>query len=203
MTIDTIIQYLHTYGYYLIFLSLFFGIVGIPAPEESLLVFIGMASVANDLSLGFSMICAFIGTVVGMITAYIVGKMIGYGIVRKFGHLVGLTEERWTTVQKKYKKNIHRTIVFGFYLPGVRQINPYFAGAARVCFLRYIIYSFIGSAIWTVPYILAGYVVGSKMNLPPQYVSYFGLLLFALFIISIAFKFLQKKLYNRRGAKSV
>ena len=41
MNIETILHYIDIYGYLIIFLFLFFGIVGIPAPEESLLFLIG------------------------------------------------------------------------------------------------------------------------------------------------------------------
>ncbi|KHF27154.1 hypothetical protein LR68_04018 [Anoxybacillus sp. BCO1] len=39
MEANNILMYIQSHGYIVLFLSLFFGIVGIPAPEESLFVF--------------------------------------------------------------------------------------------------------------------------------------------------------------------
>ncbi|MBE1556085.1 DedA family protein [Sporosarcina limicola] len=197
MTIETIVHYLHMYGYVIIFLSLFFGIIGIPAPEESLLVLIGIACIPSELSLGYGVLSAFLGTFIGMIVAYLFGKQMGHSIVQKYGRFVGLTETRWMKVQEKYKKNIKRTVIFGLYLPGIRQINPYFAGATHVKFSTYLWCSFIGSILWTIPYIIGGYYLGSWFDIPLNYVSFFGFIFLFIFICSTLFKMVRKKIRNQ------
>lgn len=194
MTLETIAPYLSTFGYLIIFISLFLGIVGIPAPEESLLVLIGMLCIHSDLSLGFSIFSAFSGTLVGMIVAYFFGRQINPSIFQKYGVFVGLTEERWMKVQENYRKRVKRTIILGLYLPGIRQINPYFAGFARVKFHTYLICSVIGSLIWTIPYMIGSYYVGNLVEIPLQYVSLIGFLFLFLFACSLIVKFVKKKL---------
>lgn len=136
MNMDTVNQYLDAYGYGVIFIFLFFGIVGIPAPEESLLVLIGILSGQNEERLIYSILTAYAGTFVGMLTAYGAGRFFGPTVLR-YGRFLGLTKERWERVSNGYMERINRTIIGGLYIPGVRQINPYFAGLKRISFGRY------------------------------------------------------------------
>lgn len=191
MTIDTVIAYLSEYGSFIIILALFCGIIGIPAPEESFLVLIGVMSIHHDFSLANGIISALIGTIAGMIFAYIVGYFVGPKIVSKCGRFVGLTEARWLQAQSRYQSSFIKTIILGLFLPGLRQINPYFAGATRIKPALYMICSCIGSVLWVVTYILAGYLLGQWFDIPLEYVSYLGFILLFLFFITIFIKIIK------------
>lgn len=193
MTFDTVVGYLYEYGYIIVFLALFCGIVGIPAPEESFLVLIGLLCIHHEFSLMNAMLSAILGTFVGMMVAYGIGYFSGDLIVRKVGRFVGVTEERWLHAQRKYKQSYKRSIIFGFYLPGVRQINPYFAGATKVPTVIYVFCSFIGSVLWAIPYILVGNILGQWFDIPLSYVSLFGFFLLFLFILSVVLKTRKSK----------
>ncbi|MFJ8262511.1 DedA family protein [Rummeliibacillus sp. NPDC094406] len=193
MSIDTITQYIGSYGYLILFICLFFGIVGIPAPEESLLFLTGILISHHQLSMGPTIVISDLGAIVGMLTAYICGKYLGIPFVSKFGKYIGLTNERWSTIENKYKKSAYKTITFGYYLPGIRQLSPYFAGVAKIPFLRFLLLSLLGSILWTVPFILAGYFTAETININPKYVPYFGVVLFVLFLIYLLIKKMVSK----------
>ncbi|WP_066065514.1 DedA family protein [Neobacillus soli] len=193
MNIDTLVNYITLYGYFVIFLFLFFGIVGIPAPEESLLFLIGVLSVHHKLSLGLALLSASLGAFVGMLTAYICGKYVGYPFIKRYGKYVGITTERWEKVSNKYTKNVRKTIVFGFYLPGIRQISPYFSGINKIPFRRFFVLSLLGTLLWTFPFILAGYFAGKVFNINPDYVPYVGIVLLFLFFGYVIIKYIKGK----------
>ncbi|URT71340.1 DedA family protein [Cytobacillus firmus] len=194
MSTETIIEFISSYGYWIIFLFLFFGIVGIPAPEESLLFLIGVLIGNHRLSFAESAVCAEAGVLLGMLSAYWIGKKAGTSFLRKYGRYIGITEKRWNTAQKKYMEN-HRFMIFaGFYMPGIRQINPYLAGISQVPFHQYLLYSAAGSLSWVLPIIAAGYFAGSFFDINPEYVPYLGVLLLAVFVIYMLFKYAKNKL---------
>jgi len=200
MNVETIINYINIYGYVVIFLFLFFGIVGIPAPEESLLLLIGVLSIHEKLSLGLVMLCSILGAFVGMLTAYVVGKYIGSPFLKRYGKYVGITDERWEKVSENYTNNVRKTIVLGFYLPGIRQISPYFAGINKIPFRRFFVYSLLGTLFWTIPFILAGYYGGKLFHINPAYVPYLGIVFFIVFLIYVVIKFIlgkRRKKLNR------
>jgi len=198
MNIDTILHYIELYGYIIIFLFLFFGIVGIPAPEESLIFLIGVLIAQDKLSPVLSTACAIGGAVIGMLVAYIGGRFIGFPLIRKFGKYIGITTERWKKAEHKYKHNVHKTVLFGFYMPGIRQISPYFAGIAKVPIIRFSILSVLGSILWIFPFLLCGYFIGRSFNVDPEYVPYIGVLFLVLFIGYFLFQWIRKKRKKRK-----
>jgi len=200
MNTETLISYLDTYGYIIIFILLFFGIVGIPAPEESLLLLIGVLTVHQEISITLMLISGILGALTGMLTAYLCGKYIGSSIIIKFGKYVGLTEERWQKVEKKYTRNFKKSILIGFFIPGIRQIIPYFTGMAKYPLNLFILYSLIGSIIWIVPYVFLGYYAGAILNINPNYMPYIGLGFFSLFILLIIFNVIKILINKKRSA---
>ena len=196
MSIDTITQYIGSYGYIILFICLFFGIVGIPAPEESLLFLTGILISHNQLLMGPTIVLSELGAFVGMLTAYTCGKYLGKPFVSKFGKYIGLTNERWLNIETKYRSSAYKTITFGFYLPGIRQLSPYFAGIAKIPFLRFFLLSLVGSILWTVPFILIGYFTAETIYINPKYVPYFGVGLFVVFIIYLLVKAIISKKNN-------
>ncbi|WP_286231903.1 DedA family protein [Neobacillus mesonae] len=193
MNIDTLLHYINTYGYLMIFIFLFFGIIGIPAPEESLLFLIGLLIDQRSLTFLPAVLAAFFGAFTGMLSAYVVGKYIGSPFIHKYGKYVGITEERWFKVKNKYMRNVHKTIVFGFYMPGIRQISPYFAGINKISFLDFLLSSILGTVLWILPFILAGYYAGSAFNINPKYVPYLGLVLLLIFLTVVFVNFFKKR----------
>jgi membrane protein DedA with SNARE-associated domain len=193
MNIDTILHYIELYGYIIIFLSLFLGIVGIPAPEESLLFLVGVLIVQNKLTFGLATSCSILGALIGMMAAYVCGKFIGYPFIRKYGKYVGITNERWEKVKDKYTKNVHKAILLGFYMPGLRQISPYFAGITNIPFRKFFLFSLLGTVLWTVPFIVAGYYAGKVFNINPTYVPYLGFVFLIIFLLYLLIKYIKKK----------
>ncbi|PLS18416.1 DedA family protein [Bacillus sp. M6-12] len=193
MNIDMLLGYIDVYGYAIIFIFLFLGIVGIPAPEESLLFLIGVLAINHKLSFIGAAFFAWAGAFAGMAVAYVCGWYVGYPFIRKYGKFIGVTEERWLRAKEKYTGNVRKTILLGFYLPGLRQISPYFAGISRISFRTFILYSFLGSILWTFPFILGGYFAGSFFDINPKYVPYVGVVLLILFCLYSLIKYFQRK----------
>ncbi|MBT2665683.1 DedA family protein [Bacillus sp. ISL-4] len=193
MNIDTLLHFIDSYGYLIIFLFLFFGIVGVPAPEESLLFLIGVLAVQGKLSMGLAMLCAILGAFIGMLAAYACGKYVGYPFINKYGRFIGITSERWEKAKKNYTNNAQKTLVLGFYIPGIRQISPYFAGISSIPFRKYFLFSLLGTLLWTVPLIVAGYFVGDAFDVNPKYVPYLGVVFLIIFVLYVTIKYMKKR----------
>lgn len=83
MSAETFLSFIETYGYYAVFLALMVGMLGIlPVPEETSMVFIGFLVSRGNLSLGWSIVFAFLGTTSGMTAAYLIGRRLGTPIIK-------------------------------------------------------------------------------------------------------------------------
>ncbi|WP_341300915.1 DedA family protein [Lysinibacillus sp. FSL H8-0500] len=179
---DEVVQLLETYGYVLIIVSLFFGIVGIPAPEESLIFLVGLFVGYHRLSLGWSTVSTFVGVYAGLLVAYAIGRWLGYPFMKRFGKFIGLTERNLETVSKGYNRNALRTVIVGIFIPGVRQLSPYVAGVSRVPFKNYLLYAFLATLVWAIPFLLAGRILGSVFHVGPEVAPYIGIGIAIVFI---------------------
>ena len=193
MTIETILHYVDLYGYLIIFVLLFFGIIGVPAPEESLLFVIGILVGYQKLDLWLSIVVAVIGVWAGMIGAYYLGKRIGTPFFQRYGKYIGVTNNMIDKVKIYYMKNAYKAIFIGLYVPGLRQISPYFAGIVHVPNIRYFVMSLLASILWVVSYIVGGYYAGITFDVNPKYAPYVGVIVFVIFLMYILFKKLQPK----------
>ncbi|MEH7368884.1 DedA family protein [Priestia megaterium] len=196
MDLTIISQYIHSYGYIVILLVLFCGIVGIPAPEESFLILLGMFIAKHQLNLYESSLFAFLGVITGMLTAYGLGRYAGTPFFDKYGKYVGLTKEKIEAASGSYHKYGIWTILFGLYIPGLRQISPYMAGISRYPFLLYLLLSVVGSLVWVLSFLILGYYVGDRVHI--SYIIMGAVAFFVIYLL-IKRKRNRKRLERRDG----
>lgn len=185
-TVENVLNLIQQYGAIIIFICLFFGIVGIPAPEETLLFIIGIFIHSQKLNGVTSVMSAILGAFIGMTVAYGIGYYAGAPVFQKVVKRLKLNTSQVLAWQEKYQNNYKKALVVGFFIPGARQMNPYIAGLSHVPLLSYLFYSFIGTLVWTVPFITLGYVSGNLFHIPYQYLPLIGLgiaLLFGLYYL--------------------
>jgi membrane-associated protein len=180
MNLESIAPYIQNFGYLAVIVILFCGIVGIPAPEETFMLFIGVLCANHQLNYCFTLGSAFAGVMVGSITSYWIGKIIGKPLINKYGKYIKITPERWDKVEQKFRNHGSVSILFGFYVPGLRQFVPYIAGTSQYPFPYYLILTFLGSTIWVTTFITLGYFVGDRIN-------FVYLLIIAAFLLVVFF----------------
>lgn len=178
------LPYVQSYGYVTLFLFLFCGIVGIPAPEESLLFFVGLIVAKEQLLLWPSLASCWGGAMTGMVAAYGAGRWWGAPFMKKYGKYVGITDERWGRAQLWFRRYGKWGILFSCYAPGVRQICPYMAGVSRFPFRPFLLLAALGTAGWVAPLMFVGLLLGRHVHIPLVSFPLVGLALFLLFLLA-------------------
>ncbi|MGG1571916.1 DedA family protein [Fictibacillus sp. NRS-1165] len=191
MSLDSVIFYMQSYGHWIILIVLFCGIVGIPAPEESFMFLVGVLVAKGHFEFGTSLLYAFLGTFAGMLMSYWIGRKLGLPFIERYGKYIKVTPERWSMVEGRFHRHALTTLLFGFYLPGLRQLAPYIAGISCYSFYRYVLLSFAGSALWTTTFVSIGYFFGDQIKL--KYLPWIAAAALLLFLLTI----FRKKFANR------
>src|SRR5579884_3377216 len=91
---EFILDCISQYGYIAIFGLLMFGIVGVPVPDETLLVFCGYLISQGRLNPVTTLLTAVGGSVSGISCSYVIGRTLGLGFVHRYGRYLHLTQER-------------------------------------------------------------------------------------------------------------
>ncbi|MCL6445514.1 MAG: DedA family protein [Alicyclobacillus sp.] len=155
-----IVHMLHTYGYPGLFVALAMEYLFIPVPGETTLVTVGILwKQGYGLNLGWLLAATTLGTFVGSMFAYTVGRVLGRPFLERFGRYVRLTSERIDKADALFSKYTVPTLIFSRYIAGVRIIIPYIAGINKIPLSLYSLVMLVGSLLWTVTFILAGNVV--------------------------------------------
>lgn len=109
-----------------------------------------------------------------LILASVLGNLTGYWFGRQAGpSLYRRPDSRFfrrnylTIAEEFYRKHGAFALAAGFYLPVVRTFAPVIAGMIRLELNRFIWPTIVGSAIWVVSFVSAGYFIGSQPFLRP------------------------------------
>lgn len=193
MNVDYILSLIEQYGPLIIFICLFLGVVGIPAPEETLVVIIGILIHQHALPAISSISSAFLGVFCGFLFSYIVGRYAGTPLLYKITHFLRLSDVKVRAFQEKYEANYKRAILIGLYIPGARQINPYLAGISQISFIEYLIVSLIGTTIWVVPFMSIGFFTANVVTIKYEFLPLIGVCIGFIFILYFIIKRKSRK----------
>ena len=148
------------YGYIAVFFMLMLGIIGLPIPDEFVMVLIGYFTHIGTLSYTLSIIICFTGSLLGMVISYFIGKKAGRPIIDRFGKWIGLKEKRIVRVENWMGKYGSYSIIFGYFVPGIRHITCYFCGVSHMRLRSYILFAGIGAFLWCFIFITIGRFLG-------------------------------------------
>src|SRR5205814_10174304 len=90
MTEQAITQWVTNYGYFGIFFLLIFGIIGLPVPDEWLLVVSGDLAFKNVLGLFPTLAIAAMGSGGGLTVSYALGRTSRNYVVRRYGRWLSI-----------------------------------------------------------------------------------------------------------------
>ena len=135
MDLQTILNWVSNYGAPALAMLLMLGIVGLPVPDETLLVFSGYLIYRGTFHAPTIWIAAFLGSACGITLSYTIGRTLGMGFVHRCGPRFGATEERIEKVHRWYDGVGHWGLVFGYFIPGVRHFSALVAGTTKVSIL--------------------------------------------------------------------
>ena len=159
---ETIQDFIGQYGAYGVFAAMMFGIVGLPIPDETILVFCGYMISQKKMSLVSILTGGILGSFSGITLSYLLGRTIGYGLLHRYG--------RWIHVSDKMLDRIHGwfehmgawTLTFGYYIAGVRHFTAFVAGASKLEYHRFALFAYSGAIVWVATFVLLGNYLGEN-----------------------------------------
>src|ERR1700756_4060452 len=164
MTEQAVVQWVNDYGYFGIFFLLIFGIIGLPVPDEWLLVISGYLAFKNVLGFAPTLAVAALGSAGGLTMSYVLGRTSSGFLIRRYGHWFSIDDEKIRRTQEWFQNLGRWVLVVGPFIPGVRNLMGYIAGASRLSFHVFARFAYLGAFISSVSFVTFGYVVGQHVN---------------------------------------
>lgn len=164
MTEAAVLQWITDYGYGGIFFLLIFGIVGLPIPDECLLVLSGYLAFKEVLGIFPTLAIAAVGTAGGLTVSYALGRGSSDYMVRRYGRWLSIDDEKILRVQQWFQHLGCWVLIVGPFIPGVRNLMGYIAGASKLRMRTFMRFAYLGALISSSTFVAFGYFVGRHVN---------------------------------------
>ncbi|MFN3852332.1 MAG: VTT domain-containing protein [Spirosomataceae bacterium] len=200
--LDTLSTFLNNYEsltYGLLFLIIFVetGLIVMPLlPGDSLLFAVGLlASTTGKLDVSFVIPLLIFAALLGDNVNYFVGSKFSE-FIKSRDKILFLKREYITQTEEYYNKYGGRTVILARFIPIVRTIAPFVAGAGSMKYRTYITFCIVGAIIWVTTITLLGYFLGSndwvKANFEKVVLGIVFVSVLPMIIKLIQVKFLKK-----------
>jgi membrane protein DedA with SNARE-associated domain len=165
---DWILNFIERGGYLAVALLMLLENVFPPIPSEVVMPVAGIVAGRGELNIALVIVFGLIGAVAGQLLWFWLGWRVGEEGVKKLARRHG----RWLTVSPQdvdkadgwFDEHGHKAVLFGRLVPGVRTLISLPAGLSEMSLRRFIIYSTIGSGVWTAALGFAGYALGERSD---------------------------------------
>lgn len=157
-------EWVAQYGYAGIFALLMLGIVGLPVPDETLLTFAGYLVWRGRLHFAPALGAALAGSMCGITLSYVLGRLTGYFLVERYGAKLHIRMERVHQVHDWFHRLGRLTLTFGYFVPGVRHLTAYVAGASELEAPVFALFAYPGALLWSTTFLALGYFLGDQWN---------------------------------------
>ncbi len=175
------------------------GIVGLPVPDETLLMFCGYLIWRGRLHPVATFCAGLGGSACGISLSYFLGRTFGHRVANRYGKYVGLTSERLERVHRWFDRMGSWLLAAGYFIPGVRHCSALVAGMSELRYLTFALFAYSGAALWVASFLSLGFLVGENWQQASALVDRYALLLSigAVFLVA-AWWIIRKKWEDRQ-----
>lgn len=137
-----------------------------PIPSELVMPFAGFLAGRGELNFVGVFLAGVLGAVLGALLLYYLGMWAGDAVIRRFiaryGRWLTLSEADYDRALRFFSRYGEWVVFFGRCIPIVRSLISLPAGAERMPIPRFLLFTVLGSAIWTGLLTYAGMILGEN-----------------------------------------
>lgn len=152
-------QLIEHWGYLAIFVFVILGNLGIPVPEESILILAGYLVWQGDLRLPLVLIVGILSAVAGDNLGYWIGRRFGQATVERYGRWVRLTPARLDATRRFVTRYGSFGVFAARFIAGLRFLAGPLAGSTGLPPLAFITANTLGALLYVPTMVAAGYGV--------------------------------------------
>ena len=193
-----IIQDYGVWTYLILFLIVFCetGLVVTPfLPGDSLLFAAGAFAALGAFHVEQLWIVLSSAAILGDSTNYWIGRFVG---PRVFHYEISklLNKKYLDSTHAFYERHGGKTVIIARFMPIIRTFAPFVAGIGAMKYLRFLMFSALGTVLWISTFVFAGYFFGNI----PFVKNNFTMVIMAIIVLSVApaiIHFVRSKLQSK------
>ena len=188
-------------AYLIICFAMFLENIIPPIPSEIIMPLGGFFVYQGILNFYVLVIFGLLGTVLGALPWYYLGKLLNekklVNFVESKGKFLGITPTDLNKSKLWFDKYGVSLVFWGRLIPGIRTLISVPAGIELMPLRKFLLWTSLGSLIWVILLSLLGYIFGENYGIIETYIDKFKIFLKPLLIIFLVF-FILKYLKNKK-----
>ena len=169
---DFILNLIGNFGYFGMFIGMVLEAVIIVIPSELILATGGILAAKKIFTFWGSFLIGLLGSVFCAIVIYLMGYFGGRPFIKKYGKYFFMKEEDILKSDSWFNKYGMLSALIARNFPIVRTLISLPIGITKQPFIKFIIYTTIGSIPWTLAFVYVGYTLGENWIILSTYVGY-------------------------------
>ncbi len=163
---EWILQVMSELGYVGIVLLMFLENVFPPIPSELIMPAAGFAAARGELSLVGVIAAGSLGSVLGAIVLYGLGRMLHeqrlIALTDRYGKWLLVSSDDIRKADDWFDRHGNKIVFFGRLIPAIRSLLSIPAGMSGMPFGQFLLYTSLGTTLWSGLLALAGYQLGNN-----------------------------------------
>ena len=198
MDIDSIIVLIKEYGYVGLFFWLWLGGLGMPVPNEVIVMTVGFSTARGILLPIQTFIITYMGIIASVTTSYSVGRFLGKPLVSRLQRRKRANRhiEKALSLIEKYHSF---SLFISYFIPGVRNVMPFLFGFSKLPFRNLVLYSYSAVFLFISIFFTLGYLFGDQIEQIYRYDKESLVIISALFFVVITVRIVVRKKSNMKS----
>ena len=194
---DFVINLISNYGYFGMFLGMVLEAVIIAIPSELILATGGILASKGIFTFWGAFLTGLLGSIFCAIVIYFMGYFGGEAFIKKYGKYFFMKAEDLEKSDSWFNKYGMLGALIGRNFPIIRTLISLPIGILHLSFIKFIIYTTIGSIPWTLTFVYVGYTLGDNWIILSTYINYLKIPIIII-ILFIVIKNIIKKINTRK-----
>ncbi|WP_342384289.1 DedA family protein [Agrococcus sp. KRD186] len=173
-----------------------------PIPSEIILPLAGFSAAQGSFSVAEAIIWTTIGSVVGALLLYLLGRWLGHDRLSRIAAKMPLV--RASDIDKTtawFAKHGWKTVLFGRFLPIFRSLISIPAGIEKMPVLLFLGLTALGSAIWNTIFIMIGVTLGMNYHVIEPYMEWLQWFVIGAVVLVVVIWATRRILQNKAEGK--
>ncbi|PIN90963.1 DedA family protein [Candidatus Pacearchaeota archaeon CG10_big_fil_rev_8_21_14_0_10_34_76] len=184
-----ILETANALGYLGVFLLMTIESSFIPFPSEAILIPAGAVVAQGNMSFLGVLAVSILGSILGATINYTLALYLGRStinlLIKKYGKILFLNTEKLAYSDRFFTKHGKITTLVGRLIPIVRQLISLPAGFSKMPLAGFIIFTALGSGIWSIILISLGYFIGDNLEMIRQNITLITAIVVMMCLVTI------------------
>jgi membrane-associated protein len=196
MELDSVVEFIRQNGYLALFLSFYICLLGLPVPNEVLVMTGGWLTATEYFQPVITFFIIYLTVILNATILYLIGRFTGERFLPKFKKY-----RKLDTHLKRAMNLIHRygplAASVCYLLPIVRHVIPFLSGSLQYSYFTFARYSYLAGFFWTLCLFLTGRFFSEKLDIIGKNLELLGAGFLVVLVLGIIIRLILKQVKSK------